>query len=113
MATVISPRLEKFPRFGELDLGTKNRSYFCIGKLKGFVEIPKAKYYWVEASTKQFPERNGVAVRVKSSLRGGLDYFKKKEWFSLEDVLGKYLDKLGLEEDSGSKKIYFRLWYQE
>ncbi|HEC65476.1 MAG TPA: hypothetical protein ENI23_09285 [bacterium] len=108
MTTVISPRLRMF--LG--DLGTNAQEYFCISGLEKFVEIPEAKYYWVEASDKQFPERNGIAIEVRF-IDGELECLDGRVWRNLYFAIRIYVEKFGCFANGPPKKIYFRLWYQE
>ena len=110
MTTVISPRLTLDGSF----LSTRsNVSYFFRSDPAAFVEVPEAEYYWVEASDKQFKERNGCAVEVKLDDKGYACCRINNKWMTLESVIDNCLKKLGVIVDGPSKKIWFRLWYQE
>ena len=108
MVTVITPRLTSVNG----DLGTMGQCYFCLVSLQKFVEVPEAKYYWVEASDKQFKERNGCAVEVKLEIVYPMVKLGDI-WIDFEFVITKHLKKLGVIFYGKSKVIYFRLWYQE
>lgn len=121
MKTVLSPKL-----FNDgFVLATARDTYWCcVSALEKYVEIPPAKCYWLQASTKQWEDRSGVAlaVRIKSPLdvRWLTNYHNAEwrvapgeAWQLLYDVLNKSLRHLGLHSDGPSKTIYFRLLYEE
>ena len=40
-------------------------SFICLDELEEFVGIPEAEEYWIEADTKQWPDRSGQRVKLR------------------------------------------------
>ena len=79
--------------------------------LSEYIDIPDAKYYWIEISNKQFKEKNGVLF---PTLYTGLSFhFAKDGHYSLLGygmVYGiKKVSEFGLEL---CFDLYVRIWYK-
>ena len=111
MATVPSPPLERC--FGDLKTkGCPGYPWFCVVDLERFFEVPEhATTYWVEANTRQWPDRSGQRVRVRLDSYGKSEWEGEHGWDNLYPALLRPLHKLGV--GAQPKAIYFRLVYEE
>ncbi len=111
---VSSPRLHRFHD----DLVTKKGNYIelvCVNELEKHVEVPDSTGYWLEASDRQWPNRNGTRVKVKIGYYTPwyASDFTRGNWHELYSGLCPYLRKLGCKPGGPAKTIYFRLLYEE
>ena len=90
---------------------------FCLRKLENFVEIPEAKWYWIEASDRQWEDRSGIRVGVICGVCDCCLQVVGVGIISCIDIslAERICKKLGIDM-SGNRKpktIFFRLLYQE
>lgn len=119
-ATIVSsPRLVKDGRYS---LGTRARRWLCLDELTTYIEVPKAKSYWIEASTQQWRDGSGCPVTVRITRQPSCCYRehyecaeyrdRDRQWCGLHDVLTPKLTQLGVIP-GWPKTIWFRLRYEE
>jgi hypothetical protein len=87
--------------------------YVCPEGLADFVEIPEtAKRFWLEGSTRQWPNGSGAQVVVRRQ-GGSVYYYNGVDWealfWALEDDLIEKFDWSSNE----TMTLYFRLLYEE
>ena len=121
MNTICSPRLH-LHYYGMNLLDVNDNFYCCKEGLEDLLEVPKAQYYWLEASTTQWKDRSGISIEIRKEQdwvnqnSWWILYKRKKttDWGDLSiqmDVqITKWLKTLGFDK---SITIYFRLLYQD
>ena len=100
--------------------GARSQSYVSIKFLDRFLDVPRARHYQLEFSSRQWPDQSGTALEVKFNRYKGREDFDGTAWWYdewNERWTGVYprciphLRKVGCEIDR-RKTIYFRLlWW--
>jgi hypothetical protein len=90
------------------------RDVFCVDELQKFVNVPKAKSYWVQARRKQWANRSGSPVKLQLDKRGWLTYWNADHhnYECMIFPLGDYAQKLGIKPGQ-TAMIYICLLYEE
>ena len=111
--TVMSPKLEKV--LGGLVGVCSGEDWFCFDMLRRLVEMPDARYYWVEGSTHQWPDGSGTQVYVRLIERESgarwSEFRHRRRFRGMYLEVDRLVEKLGAESNGDAVAIYFRLWY--
>jgi len=112
--SVITPRLISDHEFNFLCDSESGQDFFCVDELQKFMNVPRAKSYWVQARRKQWADRSGSPVKVRPDKEGYLAYWNafQHDYDYVLSVLDDYAQKLGIKRDQ-TAMIYICLWYEE
>ena len=76
-------------------------------------DLPDSRWYWIELSTRQWPDGSGVAVRVQTCGYNAcvcIQHKARGRWCWLYSLAGQACRRLGVT--AKPKTIYLRIWYQ-
>ncbi len=120
MTVVISPKMVEFGGCDDLVMASnRDHELFCFHVLEELFDCPRNRFYWIEASDRQWKDGSGTRVEITFMLGLSIDIEYSIDdgayegFLYKEAIIERALRKLGVLRDGKSKVVYFRLLYEE